>query len=91
MVSVPLQISVSRGAHDLSELGGPVLHPGFNLRGKMSVLGIETTGAISLLPKEVCSTDSFFAKTTCILACVVPKTLSSSFAEWACQDVSPII
>jgi len=47
-----LQISVSRGAHDLSELGGPVLHPGFNLRGKMSVLGIETTGAISLLPKE---------------------------------------
>ena len=48
------QISVARGAHDLSALGGPTIEPGFILAGKMSVLGIETTGAISLLPKEVC-------------------------------------
>lgn len=48
---------MARGAHDLRELGGPVLEAGFILKGKMSVLGIETTGAISLLPREVCWTE----------------------------------
>ena len=43
-----------RGTRPLSELGGPVLQAGFIMKGKMSVLGIETTGAISLSPKEVC-------------------------------------
>ena len=45
---------MAKGAHDLRKLGGPVLHPGFIMKGKMSVMGIETTGAISLSPKEVC-------------------------------------
>ena len=52
------QISVSRGTHDLREFGGPVLEPGFILKGKMSILGIETTGAISLHSREVCLTAS---------------------------------
>ena len=51
---ISLQISVTKGAHDLRKLGGPVLQPGFTMKGKMSVMGIETTGAISLSPKEVC-------------------------------------
>lgn len=46
------QISVAREVHDLREMGGPVLRPGFLLKGKMSVMGIETPGVISLLPHE---------------------------------------
>ena len=53
-------MSVSRRTHDLREFGGPVLEPGFILKGKMSVMGIETTGAISLLPREVCLTANLY-------------------------------
>ena len=49
-----LKISFAKEVHDLRKFGGPVLQPGFLLKGKISVLGIETNGEISLLPKEVC-------------------------------------
>lgn len=64
MCGVPLQISIAKGTHDLKELGGPVLQPGFTLKGKMSLLGIETTGAISLLPKDVSLTGNLFVRLT---------------------------
>ena len=47
------QISAAKGAHNLSVLEGPTIKPGFILSGKMSLFGIETTGAVSLLPEEV--------------------------------------
>lgn len=47
-----LKISAAKGAHNLSVLGGPTIKPGFILSGKMSLFGIETTGAVSLLPEE---------------------------------------
>lgn len=70
-----LQISVARGEHDLSELGGPVLQAGFIMKGKMSVLGIETTGAISLSPKEF----------------LIDAKLMSEEAPATIDDVTPLL
>ena len=47
------QMAVAKRSHDLTPNGGPNLEPGFHLSGKLTVLGIETDAALSLLPREV--------------------------------------
>lgn len=47
------QITFAKQSHNLEAIGGPIIKPGFTMRGKIRVLGLESDCSVNLKANEV--------------------------------------
>jgi hypothetical protein len=50
----------------LEAIGGPIIKPGFTMKGKIRVLGLESDCSVDLKPNEVSFTNHITAKAVII-------------------------